>query len=99
MQKGIHETTEYLEIFLRNLLLNEKNELHNRDMHISGFLNTKKVDIGSTEVDIQDTKVDIESTLLVKHKKIYLLIIQQIMFVDYLRSSGMMKHIDSYDGH
>lgn len=75
------------------------NELHNRDMHISGFLNTKKVDIGSTEVDIQDTKVDIESTLLVKHKKIYLLIIQQIMFVDYLRSSGMMKHIDSYDGH
>ena len=68
LQKGIHETTEYLEIFLRNLLLNEKNELHNRDMHISGFLNTKKVDIGSTEVDIQDTKVDIESTLLVKEK-------------------------------
>ena len=75
------------------------NELHNRDMHISGFLNTKKVDIGSTEVDIQDTKVDIESTLLVKHKKIYLLIIQQIMFVDSLRSSGMMKHIYSYEGH
>ena len=68
LQKGIHETTEYLETFLRNLLLNEKNELHNRDMHISGFLNTKKVDIGSTEVDIQDTKVDIESTLLVKEK-------------------------------
>ena len=44
------------------------NELHNRDMHISGFLNTKKVDIGSAEVDIQDTKVDIESTLLVKEK-------------------------------
>ena len=27
LQKGIHETTEYLEGFLRNLLLNEKNEL------------------------------------------------------------------------
>ena len=26
LQKGIHETTEYLEAFLRNLLLNEKNE-------------------------------------------------------------------------
>ena len=25
LQKGIHETTEYLETFLRNLLLNEKN--------------------------------------------------------------------------
>ena len=38
LQKGIHETTEYLEVFLRNLLLNEKNELHNRDLHISGLL-------------------------------------------------------------
>ena len=33
---GSHETTEYLKLFLRNLLLNEKNELHNRGMHISG---------------------------------------------------------------
>ena len=33
---GIHETTEYLELFLRNLLLNGENELHNRVMHISG---------------------------------------------------------------
>lgn len=33
LQKGIHETTEYLEAFLRNLLLNEKNELHNRNLH------------------------------------------------------------------
>ena len=56
LQKGIHETTEYLEAFLRNLLLNEKNELHNRNLHISGLLNEEKVDIG-------DTKVDIESVL------------------------------------
>ncbi|MCI7090818.1 MAG: Fic family protein [Veillonellaceae bacterium] len=47
LQKGIHETTEYLEVFLRNLLLNEKNELHNRDLHISGLLNNRKVDIES----------------------------------------------------
>ena len=45
LQKGIHETTEYLEAFLRNLLLNEKNELHNRNLHISGLLNEEKVDI------------------------------------------------------
>ena len=32
---GVYETTEYLELFLRNLLLNEKNELKNRYMHIS----------------------------------------------------------------
>ena len=46
-QKGIHETTEYLEIFLGNLLLNEQNELKNRNLHISGLLNEEKVDIES----------------------------------------------------
>ena len=70
LQKAIHETTEYLEVFLRNLLLNEKNELHNRNLHISGLLNEEKVDIGDSKVDIenekvdiQDKKVDIESVL------------------------------------
>ena len=63
LQKGIYETTEYLEAFLRNLLLNEKNELHNRNLHISGLLNEEKVDIGNIKVDIQDRKVDIESAL------------------------------------
>lgn len=60
LQKGIHETTEYLEAFLRNLLLNEKNELHNRNLHISGLLNEEKVDIGDTKVDIENGKVDIQ---------------------------------------
>lgn len=36
VQKNVFETTEYLEKFLRNLLLKETNELHNREMHISG---------------------------------------------------------------
>ncbi len=44
LKNGIYETTEYLELFLRNLLLGEKNELHNRAMHISGLLSAK-VDI------------------------------------------------------
>lgn len=70
LQEGIYETTEYLEAFLRNLLLNEKNELHNRNLHISELLNEEKVDIGdrkvdieNEKVDIQDKKVDIESIL------------------------------------
>ena len=42
LPKGIHETTEYLEAFLRNLLLDEKNELCNRNLHISGQGNEKK---------------------------------------------------------
>ena len=62
LQKGIHETTEYLEVFLRNLLLNEQNELQNRNLHISGLLNEEKVDIQDTKVDIQGTKVDIQDT-------------------------------------
>ena len=52
LQKGIHETTEYLEAFLRNLLLNEKNELHNRNLHINGILNEEKVDINLVQADI-----------------------------------------------
>ncbi len=63
LQKGIHETTEYLEAFLRNLLLNEKNELHNRDLHIGETLNKEKVDIQDKKVDIQNKKVDILSVL------------------------------------
>ncbi len=57
-------------MFLRNLLLNEKNELHNRNLHISELLNEEKEDIGdrkvdieNEKVDIQDKKVDIESVL------------------------------------
>ena len=57
--EGNTRTTEYLELFLRNLLLNEQNELQNRNLHISGLLNKEKV-------DIQDAKVDIESVLSAK---------------------------------
>lgn len=62
LQKGIHETTEYLELFLRNMLLNEHNELHNRNMHISGLLKDTKVDIGTSKVDIGTQKMDIETS-------------------------------------
>ena len=55
MKNGVHETTEYLELFLRNLLLDEKNELHNRSMHISGRFN---------ETDIESAKADIRNKIL-----------------------------------
>lgn len=60
LKMGVHETTEYLELFLRNLLLGEKNELRNRDMHISGiFSKAEKADIQEEKVDIQEEKADI----------------------------------------
>ena len=43
--------------------MNEKNELHNRNLHISGLLNEEKVDMGNAKVDIENEKVDIESVL------------------------------------
>ena len=46
-------------MFLRNLLLDEKNELHNRSMHISGMIT--EIDIEKGKVDIEGVKVDIES--------------------------------------
>lgn len=62
LKNGIHETTEYLELFLRNLLLNENHPLHNRTLHISGtFKETGKPDIGAAKPDIQGLKADIET--------------------------------------
>lgn len=63
LKNGIHETTEYLELFLRNLLLNENHPLHNRTLHISGtFKETKKTDIEITKPDIETLKLDIEKS-------------------------------------
>ena len=48
LKNGVHETTEYLELFLRNLLLNENNPLHNRT-----FKETEKPDIEALKPDIE----------------------------------------------
>ena len=59
---GSHETTEYLKLFLRNLLLNEKNELHNRGMHISGkFVIPPKSNDESIKANIEMQKANDES--------------------------------------
>ena len=59
LKKGVRETTEYLELFLRNLLLGEKNELKNRYLHISGRI---KLDIDTSKQDIQPSKQDIDAS-------------------------------------
>ena len=58
LQKGVHETTEYLELFLRNLLLGEDYPLQNRTLHIRSEF--KKQDIDKKKQDIQLQKQDIE---------------------------------------
>lgn len=57
LQKGVHETTEYLELFLKNLLLGEKNRLQNRAMHISGAL---KQDSEPVKQDFKAAKQDFD---------------------------------------
>lgn len=61
LKKGVHETTEYLELFLRNLLLGENNPLKNRDMHISGSLSSPKCQIknknGTLDVTLDEMQV------------------------------------------
>ena len=54
LKNGIHETMEFLEAFLRNLLLNENHPLHNRTLHISGtFKETEKPEIDDLKPDIE----------------------------------------------
>lgn len=53
IKKGIYETTEYLELFLQNLLLDGENELYNREMHVSGKF-SRKQDIDPINDPIND---------------------------------------------
>ena len=67
LKNGIHETTEFLEVFLRNLLLNENHPLHNRILHISGtFKEPEKVNIDSEKANIENKKVNIEEDFTAK---------------------------------
>ena len=54
LRKGVRETTEYLELFLRNLLMGESNTLQNRSMHISGDL--AKQDSDTSKQDFETPK-------------------------------------------
>lgn len=66
--EGNTRTTEYLELFLRNLLLNESNPLHNRTLHISGtFKEPEKVNIDSKKANIGKEKANIEDVFTAKN--------------------------------
>lgn len=68
--RGIRETTEFLELFLKNLLLGETNELKNRYIHIRWH--EQKQDIHEQKQDIHDEKQDIED------KKPYIEITEEV---------------------
>lgn len=66
LKKGVHETTEYLELFLRNLLLGENNHLKNRDMHISGSLFFPKCQTEKENVTLNVTLGEMQVLKLLK---------------------------------
>lgn len=67
MKNGIHETTEFLELFLRNLLLNENHPLHNRTLHIRGtFKEPEKANIDSKKANIDEEKMNIGDVFTAK---------------------------------
>ena len=61
LRKNIHETTVYLEAFIRNLLLGEHNELKNRYLHIDAAPETQKPAIDERNPVIDERNPVIES--------------------------------------
>ena len=95
LKNGIHETTEFLEVFLRNLLLNENHPLHNRTLYISGtFKETKKPDIESAKPDIDALKSDIETIFQPKTARHILKLHEVFPGQTIFGRSDVMKAID-----
>jgi fido (protein-threonine AMPylation protein) len=95
LKNGIHETTEFLEVFLRNLLLNENHPLHNRTLHVSGSSKeTEKPDIESSEPDIEVLKPDIENVFQPKTVSHILKLREAFSGQTIFGRSDVMKVID-----
>ena len=63
LQKDIHETTVYLEAFIRNLLLNENNELKNRYLHINSLFEPENTAIDKGNQAIGGKNMAIENRM------------------------------------
>ncbi len=95
LKNGVHETTEFLELFLRNFLLNESNPLHNRTLHISGtFKEAGKPDIETAKPDIEALKPDIEKSFQPKTASHILKLHEAFPGQTIFGRSDVMKVID-----
>ena len=64
LKNGVFETTEYLELFLRNLLLGETNSLHEK-----ADIEVQKPDNEAQKPDIQTKLLNVESSINSKTKE------------------------------
>lgn len=82
LKNGIYATVEFLELFLKNLLLGENHLLSNRLLHVDapvnlnahksrgkGHIGKSKVDIHGEKVDIDGSKVDIDGSKVDIHRE------------------------------
>ncbi len=73
LKKNIHETTVYLEKFIKNLLLGETNELKNRYLHINGLfeenvgVNGENVGVNGESVGVKLNKTQTKIVELMKN--------------------------------
>ena len=91
IQKNIYETNKYLELFLRNLILNENHELKNRYLHINW---NKKVDIENKKVDIENKKVDIgELNISNKLKKNIICLFNNLQSLEFFGRKDVIENL------
>lgn len=79
-------------MFLRNLLLDEKNELHNRSMHISGkFSEFAKADIGMQKADIESKILHIDESIISKTKEHIMTLYEEYGTSDFFGRSDIER--------
>lgn len=95
LKNGIHETTEFLELFLRNLLLNEDHPLHNRALHICGIIGTsEKANIDDLKVNIEKAKANIENVFTAKTAAHVCKLLDELGFQTVFGRSDVQKLLD-----
>ena len=60
LTKGIHETTEYLVLFLRNLLLGEHHDLKNRYLHVCWDESREQIEIRKQDIESEKQDIGVE---------------------------------------
>ena len=114
LKKNIHETTVYLEAFIRNLLLGENNELKNRYLHIDNIIEkdegiNAEINEGiNAEIKLSDKQLKI-ITLLKKNPYCTIKDLSESLEINHstvernikkLRDNGIIERIGARkDGH
>lgn len=91
IQKGIYEDRTYLIKFLRNLLLNEQNQLNNKELHIANCINTKPATKETRIINIIQKNPSILTEELAKELGVSLRTVKSIIAI--LKESGKLKRV------